>query len=99
MQRSLKQNDFLHAWCREMAEKMVEQGITINMVLSDTNWELNWNEELFKDIVVRGFSDRIFHKRKTSDLTEKEFSVLIDTIMDSFSKKFGVFVDFPEKHI
>lgn len=94
-QRTIRQNNSLHKWCREMADKLNETGLDLRIVLSKDKLETQWNEFLFKEIIIRQFATALYKKSKTSELTTKELSHLVDAITEAFNREFGVFVEFP----
>ena len=97
MIRSTNQNNAAHKWFREMAETLNEAGLDVQIVLSHDKLETMWTEELFKEIIVKQFAKAIYGKDKTSELTTKEFSEVMEAISKGFNREFGIYLRFPSK--
>ena len=93
--RSLDQNAALHLWCRLVADELNESGQTLQKVLTKTI-ELNWTQELVKELLWRSVQIILIGKKSTTVLNKTDD---INTVYEHLNRFLGekcmIHVPFP----
>jgi hypothetical protein len=94
--RTLKQNNALHLWCRELATELNERGLTFKKVVKDS-FDLDWNEDMVKRVFWQSFAKVKFGTEHTSELTTSQLQDIYEEINRVLSApKFdGIHMPFP----
>lgn len=90
-QRSLKQNRALHKYCDEVAAELSAHGVTVQAFIR--NIEADITPELVKEL-WRAFARVKYGKTSTADLTQDEFSVILEEVTRHIGQ-LGVYIPFP----
>lgn len=89
--RSIQQNKALHKYCLEVADELAAHGVTVQAFIQ--NIEADVTPELVKEL-WRAFARVKFGKTSTADLTQDEFSIILEEVTRHIGK-LGVYVAFP----
>ena len=90
-QRTLKQNDALHKYCRQLSDALVEAGISQRMFLEGL--EHDTSPEFIK-AVFRAIGKSKYGKTSTALLSTKEVTDIFDEMNRQVSK-FGIVIGWP----
>lgn len=92
--RTVLQNSSLHLWCKQIADHLNKEDLTITDVIkAETQWNMNTvKENVFKPVVKS-----LYGKDSTTKLNRNEFEKIIDTMVLAFASKGIVIPDFPNR--
>lgn len=93
-QRSLPQNRSIHKGCQQIADLLVENGISLNKVIQ--NLEIRPTMNSVKDI-FRHIAKEKFGTDSTADLEKDQIDPVWDDLVKSISQVTGVFIPFPSQ--
>lgn len=97
--RSPDQNAALHLWCRLVADELNESGQTLQKVLAKTI-ELNWTQELVKELLWRSVQMALTGKKSTTRLNKTDD---INTVYEHLNRFLGekctIHVPFPSDDV
>ena len=97
-QRTLKQNNSLHKWCEQIAERYNKEGLTVQEVIKNYKLELFWTKESVKELLIHTAIKRMYGKRSTSQLIKTgEIDKIID-VVTKFNAELGIdYIPFPSR--
>ncbi len=92
--RSVKQNQAIHLWCKQIAETLNQENFYIQDVIKiNTEWDMiKVKEMLFKPVVMS-----LYTKDSTTKLNKSEFELIIDTLCLIMAQKGVQLPEFPHK--
>lgn len=94
MQRTLKQNSSLHLYCKQLADELNAQGVTVQILLKNFKMDIDWTPEAVKELLWKQALKAIYKKDSTTELTTAEVSNVYEHI-NRFTSQVGVGLDFP----
>ena len=93
-QRTSQQNKSLHKWFELVSEDLNNAGYTVKKTLRE-DFDLDWNPNLFKELIWRPIQKAITKKNSSSELESGELQIIWDTINRHLGEKFGLHTAFP----
>ena len=93
-QRTLAQNRSIHKGCQQIADVLVENGISLNKVIE--NLEIRPSMDSIKDI-FRHIAREKYGIESTTELEKGQIDPVWDDLVKSISEVTGVFVPFPSQ--
>jgi hypothetical protein len=94
--RSDRQNNAMHLWFRQIAEKLNDAGYWVRHPFSD-NFEIPFTEVLVKEMLYKPTAKAMFNKETTTKLTPSELSEAAEVLVRWLSEHKGVYVPFPQQ--
>lgn len=91
-QRTIAQNNALHLWCTQLADKFREAGYTRKIQLGTMLHP--WTMESVK-LAFKEFSVAMYGKEHTSDLTTDELTHVAEVFDQQILEQLGIDVPFP----
>ena len=91
--RTARQNNALHAYCREVAKQMEARGYDMREVLKPTV-EITPTLEIVKDHIWKPVQESVTGRSSTTDLTTKEVDAVYQIIAKHLATKFDITVPF-----
>ncbi len=91
--RTGRQNNALHAYCREVAKQMEARGYDMREVLKPTV-EITPTLEIVKDHIWKPVQESVTGRSSTTDLTTKEVDAVYQVISKHLATKFDITVAF-----
>ena len=91
--RTTKQNDAIHAYCREVAKHLAAGGHDFRNVLKQ-GIEIEPSMELVKKYMWVGIQKALFNKDKTRDLNPEEVDRVYEVMSKALVEKYSVNVRF-----
>ena len=79
-QRSLKQNNALHLFCKKLADELNGKGLYMQLVLKPT-YELRWDTKTVKEHLFKPVMRAMKQKKSTTELNRKEVSEVHEQLM------------------
>lgn len=97
-QRTPKQNDSMHLGFRQVAEELNEKNYSVEAALEAMNWniEVEWTEELVKEILFKRIAKIMYGVDSTKDLKTVELQRVWEAMSRGLAKT-GVCVEFPSE--
>ena len=92
-QRTVKQNNALHAYLRDVSEQMCARGMDMREVLKPTV-EITPTMQIVKDHMWKPIQAKVLDKTSTSDLTTQEVDMVYQVISKHLAEKFDIVVPF-----
>ena len=98
-QRTNSQNNALHLFCSQLAQRLNEMGLDMRAVLKPT-YNLDWTTQSVKDHLWRNFQRLLFSKESTTELSKhEEIDKIHETLMREIGEKHKVeYIPFPDIH-
>ena len=94
--RTLKQNAALWKWCEMIACTLNNN----NMYISETiKTEVEWNKNSVKVFLFDNIVKALYSKDSSTELLKNEFDMIVDTLINIFSKKGVELPAFPSKEL
>lgn len=93
-QRTQQQNKSIHVGCQNVADVLVENGLSLNTVIK--NLEIRPSMENIKDI-FRSIAHEKYGVTSTAQLTTKQVNDTWEDLIKSVSESTGIFIQFPAK--
>jgi hypothetical protein len=93
-QRTLAQNRSIHKGCQQIADVLVENGISLNRVIE--NLEIRPTMDSIKDI-FRHIAREKYGIESTTELERGQIDPVWDDLVKSISEVTGVFIPFPSQ--
>lgn len=90
--RTLSQNNALHALLRRLAGEMNEAGFDVKTFLAESKGKMDipWTEKSCKEILVRPVIKAMYDKQSTTKLTKEELSKALDVLLARVAEITGV---------
>jgi hypothetical protein len=96
-QRSLKQNNSIHLFCKKLADELNGKGQYMQIVLKPT-YELRWDTKTVKEHLWRPIQKATVQKQSTTELDTTEASKVHEQLMLALTEKLLIdYVDFPSE--
>lgn len=92
--RSLQQNKSIHKGCQDIANVLIENGISLNTVIK--NLEVRPSMESIKDI-FRSIAQAKYGVESTTSLTTAQIDPVWEELVKAVSENTGIFIPFPSK--
>ena len=93
-QRTNQQNKSIHKGCRQIANVLVENGISLNKVIK--NLEIRPSMESVKDI-FRSIAESKYGIKSTTELKSNQVTEVWEDLIKAVSESTGIFIPFPSK--
>ena len=93
--RSMRQNNAMHLWFRQLAQELNDAGHTMPHPF-DNEFELSFTELRVKEILFRPIIEAMYGKSSTSKLTAKELGNAAEELIRYLSEHKGVYVPWPQ---
>ncbi len=93
--RSVKQNNAMHVWFRQLAEELNNAGHTMPHPFDD-DFELSFTEIRVKEILFKPIIWAMYKKNSTAKLTTKELGDAAEELIRYLSENKGVYVPWPQ---
>lgn len=93
-QRTLQQNKSIHIGCTQIANVLVENGVSLNKVIK--NLEIRPSMESVKDI-FRSIAHAKYGIDSTTQLTTQQVNDVWEDLIKAVSESTGIFIPFPSK--
>jgi hypothetical protein len=93
--RTERQNNAMHLWFREMAEKLNDAGYSNAHPFND-QVEIPFTEGLVKEMLYKPIIKAMYQKTSTTKLTGRELSEAAEVLVRWLSEKKGIYVPFPQ---
>jgi len=94
--RTDRQNNAMHLWFRQVAEKLNDAGHYVRHPFSDT-FEIPFTEVLVKETLYKPVLNAMYSKTSTAKLTAKEVSEAAEVLIRWLSEHKQVYVPFPQQ--
>jgi len=94
MQRSNQQNKSLHLGCQQIANVLVENGVSLNLIIKDL--EIRPTMHSVKDI-FRAIAKAKYGTESTADLETNQIDSVWEDLIKRVSETTGVFIPFPSE--
>jgi len=91
--RTARQNNALHAYCREVAMQMDARGLDMREVLKPT-FEITPTMQLVKDHIWKPVQEKVTGHTSTTQLTTDEVDTVYQVIAKHLATKFDITVPF-----
>lgn len=79
--RTQIQNDSLHLWIRQLSERYMELGLTLDELLDNFTIEIYPTEQAVKEVIIKTIIDKMFGKKSTTQLLKQgEIDKLVDVV-------------------
>jgi len=91
-QRTIQQNKSIHKGCQNIADVLVENGISLNKVIK--NLEIRPSMESIKDI-FRSIAESKYGIKSTAELQTGQVNDVWEDLIKAVSETTGVFISFP----
>jgi len=93
-QRTIQQNKSIHKGCQNIADVLVENGISLNKVIK--NLEIRPSMESVKDI-FRSIAESKYGIKSTTELKSNQVTEVWEDLIKAVSESTGIFIPFPSK--
>jgi len=93
-QRTIQQNKAIHKGCQNIADVLVENGISLNKVIK--NLEIRPSMESVKDI-FRSIAESKYGIKSTTELKSNQVTEVWEDLIKAVSESTGIFIPFPSK--
>jgi len=93
-QRTNQQNKSIHKGCQQIANVLVENGISLNKVIK--NLEIRPSMESVKDI-FRSIAESKYGIKSTTELKSNQVTEVWEDLIKAVSESTGIFIPFPSK--
>jgi len=93
-QRTIQQNRSIHKGCSDVANVLIENGISLNKVIK--NLEIRPSMESVKDI-FRSIAESKYGIKSTTELQSNQIDSVWEDLIKSVSETTGIFIVFPAK--
>ena len=93
--RTERQNNAMHLWFRQMAEKLNDAGYS-NKHPFNLQVEIPFTEGLVKEMLYKPIIKAMYQKTSTTKLTGRELSEAAEVLVRWLSEKKGIYVPFPQ---
>ena len=96
--RTNPQNNSLHLFCTQLANKLNEMGLDVRTVMKPT-YEIWWTKYMVKDHLWRFFQRKKFGKESTTELSKhEEIDAIHEDLMRNLGEKHHVeYIKFPHR--
>lgn len=97
--RTIQQNNSIHLFCSQLAEKLNEMGLGMRELLKPTYY-IEWSTTSVKEHLWRPFQIALTGKHSTTELTKNEGEIdkIHKTLMRELGERKQVpFIEFPHK--
>lgn len=91
--RSVSQNNSLHLWIEQVAEKAKENDLTIDMLITKPT-EVPITAEIIKDL-MRFTGQKMYGKDSTAKWNKDEFNEIVKMFDKAFIEKLDIDIEFP----
>lgn len=96
-QRTSKQNNSVHLFCKQLADELNGKGQYMQIVLKPT-YELRWDTKTVKEHLWRPIQKVITQKQSTTELDTNEVTKVHEQLMLALTEKLPIdYVDFPNE--
>ena len=95
-QRTVRQNNSIHLYCKLLAEELNNSGLDMRVVLKP-EIAIPWTQKTIKQFLWRSIQIALLQKQSTTELSTAEVSQVYDVLNKHLGEKFGVHVDFPSQ--
>ena len=89
VKRTGRQNRAMHKWFSLVAEALNDSGNNVQLVLKQ-KVDINWNQELVKEILWRPAQKVILGKESTTQLKKGDLDTILDHLNRHLGEKFGL---------
>lgn len=97
-QRTAQQNKSLHLFCKQVADELNAQGLTVQEVLSKFTMEIDWTPEAVKDLLWKRAQKAYLKKKSTTELDKLEVDPVYEHINRFLSQPgIAIHVPFPSE--
>jgi len=93
-QRTIQQNKAIHKGCQNIADVLIENGISLNKVIK--NLEVRPSMESVKDI-FRSIAESKYGIKSTTELKSNQVTEVWEDLIKAVSESTGIFIPFPSK--
>lgn len=93
-QRTIQQNKSIHVGAQNIADVLVENGISLNKVIK--NLEVRPSMESVKDI-FRSIAESKYGIKSTTELKSNQVTEVWEDLIKAVSESTGIFIPFPSK--
>ena len=93
-QRTIQQNKSIHKGCQNIADVLVENGISLNKVIK--NLEIRPSMESVKAI-FRSIAESKYGIKSTTELKSNQVTEVWEDLIKAVSESTGIFIPFPSK--
>jgi len=93
-QRTIQQNKSIHKGCSDVANVLIENGISLNKLIK--NLEVRPSMESIKDI-FRSIAESKYGIKSTADLQSNQIDSVWEDLIKAVSETTGIFIPFPSK--
>lgn len=92
--RTILQNNSLHKGCQQIADILIENGVSLNMLIK--NMEIRPTMNSIKDI-FRAIAKEKYGVDSTADLEQNQIDPIWEELVHGISKHTGTIIPFPSK--
>lgn len=93
-QRTIQQNKSIHKGCQNVADVLIENGISLNKVIQ--NLEIRPSMESVKDI-FRSIAESKYGIKSTTELKSNQVTEVWEDLIKSVSETTGIYIPFPSQ--
>lgn len=93
-QRTIQQNKSIHKGCQNIADVLIDNGISLNKVIK--NLEIRPSMDSVKDI-FRSIAESKYGVKSTTELKSNQVTEVWEDLIKAVSESTGVFIPFPSK--
>lgn len=93
-QRTIQQNKSIHKGCSDVANVLIENGISLNKVIK--NLEIRPSMESVKDI-FRSIAESKYGIKSTTELKSNQVTEVWEDLIKAVSESTGIYIEFPSR--
>lgn len=93
-QRTIQQNKSIHKGCQNIADVLIDNGISLNKVIK--NLEIRPSMDSVKDI-FRSIAESKYGIKSTTELKSNQVTEVWEDLIKAVSESTGIFIPFPSK--
>jgi len=86
-QRTLKQNNSLHLYCRKLADELNGKGFDMRVVLKP-EYKIRWDDKSVKENLFKPIAKALYNLDSTTKLDKKQVSRVHEELMQMLVDKF-----------
>ena len=94
--RTTAQNNALHVYCRQLAEKLNDSSLDMKKTLKH-DAEIPWTADLVKQYLCKPIQLAVTGEKSSADVTAADYDEIHKHLSHLLSDKFNIYVPFPSR--